>query len=373
MMQFGIFDGSTELTTGFRFRIESQEKKHMNAFPSEVLSDNPKSAIQNPKLVGIFAIALTFALGGAVAIAQQPEKMPRIGYVDAGSRATTGHRAQAFLQGLRELGYIERENVVIEYRWAEGKLDRLPGFVAELVHAKVDVLVSSATPAIRSAKGQTATIPIVMAGVTDPVGNGFVASLARPGGNITGLTHIAPDLTGKRLELLKEVVPHLLRVAVFWNPNQPGQQAAFDEAQVAARGLKVTVISVEVRNREEIEAVLTGMEKLRPEALFELPDPLIFGNRQLITNSAAKHRIPAMYSFREYVDAGGLMSYGASFPDLVRRAATYVDKILKGAKPAELPVEQPTKFDLVINLKTAKQIGLTIPQSVLYRADSVIR
>ena len=324
------------------------------------------------KFVG-FALMLLLSALSVSAAAQQPTKVPRIGYVDAGSPAMTGHRAQAFVQGLRDLGYVEGENIVIEYRWADGKLDRLPGFVTDLVHAKVDVIVSSASPAIRFAKEQTSTIPIVMAGVTDPVGVGFVASLARPGGNITGLTHLSPDLSGKRLELLKEVVPHLLRVAVLWNSNQPGQPAAFKETQVAAQALKVTLISMEVRNREEIERVLSAAAKERPQAMFELPDPLTFFNRQLITEFAAKHKLPAMYSFREYVDAGGLMSYGTSFPDLFRRAATYVDKILKGTKPADLPVEQPMKFEFIINLKTAKQIGLKIPPNVLARADRIIK
>ena len=305
--------------------------------------------------------------------AQSAKKVPRIGYVGAGSTATAGHHAQAFAQGLRELGYVEGQNIVIEYRWAEGKLESLPALVADLVRLRVDVIVSSATPAIQFAKEQTSTIPIVMAGVTDPVGAGIVASLARPGGNITGLTHLSPDLSGKRLELLKEVVPRLVRVAVLWNPNHPGQPAAFKDTQAAALALKVALISSEARNREELERVLSSMAKERPQALFELPDPLIFGNRELMTEFAAKHRLPAMYSFREYVDAGGLMSYGTSFPDLFHRAATYVDKILKGAKPADLPVEQPKKFEFIINLKTAKQIGLTIPPNVLVRADKVIK
>jgi putative ABC transport system substrate-binding protein len=322
---------------------------------------------------------LTWLLGtilltsSPLASAQQQAKVPRIGLVDAGSPANTGHRAQAFVEGLRELGYVDGKNVAIEYRWAEGNLERLSGFVAELIHSKVDVIVSSATPAIHIAKKQTVNIAIVMAGVTDPVANGFVVSLARPRGNITGLTHMSPDLTGKRLELLKEVVPRLLRVGVLWNPNQPGQSAAYREMQVAADALKVTLISMAARNRDEIEAVLVGLGKERPQALFELPDPLIFFNRKLIAAFAAKQRLPAMYSFREYVDAGGLMSYGTNFPALFHRAATYVDKILKGAKPADLPVEQPTKFELVINLKTAEQIGLTIPPSVLARADRVIK
>ena len=320
----------------------------------------------------IMLCAMLFAYC-ASAQAQPSKRMPRIGYVDAGSPATTGHRADAFIRGLRELGYVDGENITIDYRWAEGKLERLSGFVAEFVHAKVDVIVSSATPAIRIAKEQTTTIPIVMAGVTEPVANRFVASLARPGGNVTGLTHIAPDLSGKRLELLKEVVPNLLRVGVLWNPNQPGQPAAFKDMQPSAQALKVTLISLEAGSREDIVRVLSAAGKERPQALFELPDPLIFTNRKLITEFAAKHKLPAMYSFREYVDDGGLMSYGTSFPALLHRAATYVDKILKGAKPADLPVEQPTKFELVINLKAAKQIGLSIPPNVLARADKVIR
>src|ERR1044071_108558 len=322
------------------------------------------------RLLIIFFSCLLFGPSSSTE-AQQAKRVPVVGYVDAGSPATTGQRAQGFTQGLNELGYVDGQNLTIEYRWADGKLDRLPAFVADVVRSRVDVIVSSATPAIRIAQEQTTTIPIVMAGVTDPVGVGFVASLARPGGNITGLTHLAPDLTGKRLELLKEVFPRLLPVAVLWNPQQPRQRLGYAESQADAQGLKLTLTSAEARNREEIEAAFLAMRKERVEAFFELPDPVIFVNRKLIVALAAKHRIPAMYSFSEYVDSGGLISYGASFPGLFRRAATYVDKILKGAKPADLPVEQPTKFDLVINLKTAKQVGVAIPQSVLYRADKV--
>jgi putative ABC transport system substrate-binding protein len=321
----------------------------------------------------LFCSLMTVLLITGLVEAQQSNKVPRIGYVDAGSPATTGHRAEAFVQGLRDLGYVEGQNILIEYRWAGGKLERLPAFVEDIVRLKVDVIVSSATPAIRLAKEQTSTIPIVMAGVTDPVGVGFVTSLSHPGGNITGLTHLSPDLSGKRLELLKEVVPRLRRVAVLWNPDHPGQPAAFKDTRVAAQALKVTVISIETRNKEEIERALSGIGKERPQGLFELPDPLTFFNRELITQFAAKHKLPAMYSFREYVDAGGLMSYGTSFPDLFRRAATFVDKILKGARPADLPVEQPMKFEFVINLKAAKQIGLAIPPNVLARADKVIK
>jgi putative ABC transport system substrate-binding protein len=298
--------------------------------------------------------------------------VPRIGYVGAGSPATAGHHAQAFVQGLRELGYVEGQNIAIEYRWAEGKLERLPALVADLVRLRVDVIVSSATAAIRAAKEQTTTIPIVMAGVTNPVEVGLVASLARPGGNITGLTHLAPDLSGKRLELLKEAVPRFRRVAVLWDPSHPGAPLAFNETQQAARTLRVTLISMEARNREELERVLFAIGKERPQALFALVDTLTFSHRGLIIEVAAKHKLPAMYGFREWVDAGGLISYGTNFAGLFRRAATYVDKILKGTKPSELPVEQPMRFELVINMKTAKALMLTIPQTVLFRADHLI-
>jgi putative tryptophan/tyrosine transport system substrate-binding protein len=326
------------------------------------------------KAAALSILVSVMLLGVAVpAEAQQTKKIPRIGYVGAGSPITAGHHAQAFAQGLGELGYVEGQNIVIEYRWAEGKLERLPTFVADFVRLRSDVIVSSATPAIRAAKEQTSTIPIVMAGVTDPVGLGFVASLARPGGNITGLTHLSPDLAGKRVELLKEVVPRLSRLAVLWNPNHPGQPSVFKDTQLAAQALQVTPISMEARNKEELERALSAIGKERLQALLELADPLTFFHRELIIEVAAKHRVPAMYGFSEWVDAGGFMSYGTSFPDLFRRAATYVDKILKGTKPGELPVEQPKKFELVINLKTAKQIGLTIPPNVLARADRVIK
>ena len=321
-----------------------------------------------------FVSSVPVALLGAplVAAAQSPAKHPRIGYVGAGSPATAGHHARAFVEGLRDHGYVDGQNIAIEYRWAEGKLERLPGLVTDLIRVRVDVLVSSAAPAIRAAKERTSTMPIVMAGVTDPVGLGFVASLGRPGGNITGLAHLSQDLAGKKLELLKEVVPGLLRVAILWNPNHPGQPRAFKDTQVAAQALQVKLVSVEARNREELEASLSALGKERPQALLEVTDPLTFANRALITEVAARHRLPAMYGFKEFIEAGGLMSYGANFADLFRRAATYVDKILKGAKPGDLPVEQPSKFELAINLKTAKALGLTIPPALLLRADQVI-
>jgi len=318
------------------------------------------------------AVALLLLAAPLEGEAQQTTKIPRIGYVGAGSPATAAHQVRAFLLGLRELGYLEGQNVVIEYRWAEGKLDRLPALVADLVRLRVDVIVSSATAAIRTAKEQTSTIPIVMAGVTDPVGLGLVASLSRPGGNITGLTHLAPELSRKRLELLKEVVPRLSRVTVLWDPHHPGAQVAFKETQVAAQALQVTLVSMEAQNREELERVLLTIGRERPQALFVFADTFTFFHRGLITEVATKHRFPAMYPFSDWVDAGGLMSFGANFAGLFQHAATYVDKILKGAKPAELPVEQPTKFELVISIKTAKALGLTIPRLTLLRADRVI-
>ena len=320
-----------------------------------------------------------FVIGGIAALSaplaiEAPHgwTIPRIGYVGAGSAATAGHHANAFVDGLRQHGYIDGQNIVVEFRWAEGRLEQLPGLVVDLVRRSVDVIVSSATPAIRIAKEQTETIPIVMAGVTDPVGAGFVANLARPGGNITGLTHLSPDLAGKKLALLKEVIPGLRRVAVLWNPNHPGQPRAYKDTQAAALAMRVTLVSLEARNRQDLEAVLLAIGKTAPNALLELTDPLTFFHRALITETAGRHRLPAMYSWREFADAGGLMSYGADFSDLFRRAASYVARILKGAKPAELPVEQPTKFEFVLNVKTAKALGLTIPSSLLARADQVI-
>ena len=322
-----------------------------------------------------FLVTLTLSLLAAplASNAQPPTKVPRVGYVGAGSTATAGHHARAFVEGLRQHGYVEGQNVAIEYRWAEGKIERLPALVADLVHLNVDVMVSSAAPAIRVAQEQTSTIPIVMAGVTDPVGFGFVASLAQPGGNITGLTHLHSDLAGKRLELLKETVPGLSRVAVLWNPNHPGQPRVFRDTLVAAQALQMTLISLEARTRDQLEAVLVAIGQERPQALLELVDPLTFFHRELIVQAAAQHRLPAIYGFKESVDAGGLISYGTDFAELFRRAATYVDKILKGVKPADLPVEQHMKFVLVIDLKTAEALGITIPPMLLFQADEVIR
>jgi putative tryptophan/tyrosine transport system substrate-binding protein len=313
--------------------------------------------------------ALLFALSFP-AEAQQPTKVPRIGYLSSASPSAGLSRIEAFRQGLRELGYVEGKNVVIEYRYAEGKLDHLPALAAELVHLKVDVIVTSAAVATRRAKETTVTIPIVMAQDGDPVGSGFVASLARPGGNITGLSSLSPEVSGKRLELLKEIVPRLSRVVVLGTSTSPGSAQGLRETELAARAFGAQLQYLDILDPKDIESTFREASKGRADGVLVLSSPVFNSHR---TQLAVKSRLPATYSAAEYVEDGGLMSYGTNIADLSRRAATYVDKILKGAKPADLPVEQPTKFELVINLKTAKQIGVTIPQSVLYRADKVIR
>ena len=280
---------------------------------------------------------------------------------------------KAFQQGLRELGYVEGQNIVIEYRFGEGKSDRYDYLAAELVQLKVDVIVTSSTPAIESVKNATSTIPIVMAASADPVGSGLIASLDRPGGNITGLAMLSPELSGKRLEILKETVPRLSRVAVLWNPKNISSVASWKESQLAALGLKMQVQSIEVRGPGDFNNLSDALVKERFQALNVVMDPLIRAHMTLVVEFAMDSRLPAIYEDVDFVDRGGLMWYGASHPDLYHHAATYVDKILKGAKPADLPVEQPMKFEFVINLKAAKQIGLTIPPNVLARADRVIR
>jgi len=305
--------------------------------------------------------------------AQQPGKVYRIGYLTAATPSTMAARTEALRQGLRELGYVEGKNIVIEWRYAEGKLDRLPALLAELVRLKVDVIVTAGPPGTRAAKEAAVTIPIVMAQDSDPVGNGYVASLARPGGNITGLATLAPEISGKRLELLKETVPRLSRVAVLGNSTEPGNAQVLRETELATEAFKVQLQSLDVLGPKDIETAFRSASKGHADAVLVLPSPVINSQRTEFVELAVKNRLPAIYPFPEYVEAGGLMTYGVSFIDLARRAATYVDKILKGANPADLPVEQPTKFELVINLKTAKQIGLTIPPNVLVRADKVIK
>jgi len=320
-------------------------------------------------------LALGMLVTPLAADAQQAAKVPRIGYL-ATNLAASPHTHEAFLQGLRDLGYVEGRNVVIEYRNAEGKYDRLPALAADLVALKVDIIVAPPTLAALAAKQATKTIPIVFAVAADPVTSGLVTSLARPGGNVTGLSILGPELVGKCLELLKQAVPRVSRVAVLWQPGAAGERTEKDMlkgAEVAARALGVRPQFVEARGPADFDRAFSEMTRARAGALTVLASSMFFNERRRLVDLAAKNRLPAVYPWREGVDAGGLMSYGANLADLNRRAATYVDKILKGAKPADLPVEQPTRFELVINLKTAKALGLTIPQSVLIRADEVIQ
>jgi putative ABC transport system substrate-binding protein len=307
--------------------------------------------------------------------AQQPKKIPLIGFLSARDPATESVRANAIRLALRELGYIEGQNIAIEYRYAHGKLDRLPELAAELVRLKVDIVVAGGDPGIRAAKNATKTIPIItMGGGGDPVVEGFIDSLARPGGNVTGITNLGTELGGKRLELLKEAVPKTSRVAVLYEPTAPGNVRDVKEALPgAARALKLTLRSWEIRAADDFDRVFTALIKERPDGLYVSPGPLINVNQKRTVAFVLKSRIPAMYSNRDAVDAGGLMYYGADLADSYRRVAYFVDRILKGAKPAELPVEQPMRFEFVINLKTAKQIGLTIPQWTLMKATKVIQ
>jgi putative ABC transport system substrate-binding protein len=310
-----------------------------------------------------------------VAEAQQADKVARIGYL-ATSQAGSLRAPEAFLQGLRDLGYVEGRNVAIEIRSAEGKPERFPALAAELVALKVDVILVGSTPQALAAKQATKTIPIVFIGAADPVGSGLVTSLARPGGNVTGSSNLAQGLFGKRLEQLTQAVPGVSRVAVLWHPGTLGdrtEKEMLKAADVAARALGVGLQFVEARGPEDFDRAFSDMTRARAGALTVLPSNMFTNERRRLVDLAAKNRLPAVYPFREFVDAGGLMSYGANIPDLSRRAATYVDKILKGVKPADLPVEQPTKFELVVNLKAAKALGLTIPPSLLQRADEVIQ
>ncbi|MBI3001524.1 MAG: ABC transporter substrate-binding protein [Deltaproteobacteria bacterium] len=305
-----------------------------------------------------------------LAHAQQPGKMPRIGYLEIGSKL--GHVSEAFLQGLRDLGYVEGKNIIIEYRGdPQRREDRLPELAADLVRLKVDVIVALDPPAAHAAQNATKTIPIVIRSTADPVRAGFVSSLARPGGNITGMTSISSELYGKRLELLKEVIPRLSRVAVLRNPDRSA--SAFEAMQNAARSLALQLQSLEVRNPNDFENAFRAAGKARAQALITIRTPLINDQRKQIADLAITSRLPAIYDERAYVEADGLMSYGTNLDDLRRHAAVFVDKILKGRKPADLPVEQPMKFELIINLKAAKQIGLTVPPNVLARADKIIR
>jgi putative ABC transport system substrate-binding protein len=321
--------------------------------------------------IGVIAGGLLVA--PLVAEAQQAAKVPRIGFLGNSTAALEANLVGPFREGLRDLGYVEGRNILIEYRWAEGQYERFPALIAELVALKVDVIVTAGTPASLAVKKATTSIPLVMVAVGDPIGVGLVASLARPGGNVTGLSSIAPELEGKRLELLREVVPKLSHIAVLWNPDNPFHAGSLKETRAAAQVLGIKVQLLGVRVSEEFPAAFAAILRERPGALLVLADRIFLHNRARIVDFEAKHRLPGVYAYRELVEAGGLMSFGPSYPGMHRQAAHYVDKILKGSKPADLPVEQPTKFELRINLKAAKALGLTIPQSVLLRADQVIQ
>jgi putative ABC transport system substrate-binding protein len=318
-------------------------------------------------LVGLILASVPFAEG------QQTRNVPRIAYLSFNSASSQAARLEVFRQGLRQLGYVEGKNILIEYRYAEGKLDRIPVLAAELVGLKVEVIVTGGPASTRPAKEATSKIPIVMVFDTDPVGNGFVASLARPGGNITGSSTLAPELSGKQLEFLKEIVPKVFRVAVLGNSTNAGNAQMLREVELAAGAFGVKLQYLDVLNPKDIETAFREVSKARAEAVLVLTSPVVTSHPKQFIELAAKSRLPAIYWSPEFVEAGGLMAYSVSITDLFRRAATYVDKILKGVNPADLPVEQPIKFELIINLKAAKQIGLTIPPNVLARADKVIK
>jgi len=331
--------------------------------------------MENLKSLGLSLIAFMLAVTSVVAEAQQPKKVPRIGYLSAIDRATESSRIEAIRLALRELGYIEGQTVTTEYRYADGNPNRIGKLAEELVRLKVDLIVTTGgDPVIRAAKNATQTIPIVMVGGgSEPIGAGFVESLARPGGNITGFTNLGTELTGKRLELLQEAVPKIVRVAVLYESTIPGNMIQMKEARATAPTLRLAVQAFDVRDAEGFERVFAALKKQPPDGLYVPGGPVMNTHAKQIVAFASKNRLPSIYSRTEFVNAGGLMSYGTDLGHSYRRVAYYVDRILKGAKPADLPVEQPKKFEFVVNLKTAKQIGLTIPPNVLARADRVIR
>jgi putative ABC transport system substrate-binding protein len=315
--------------------------------------------------------------GGLLAVplaaeGQQTGKVYRIGFLGNSTAALEANLVGPFREGLRDLGYVEGRNVLIEYRWAEGKYDRFPALIGELLALKVAVIVTAGTPATLAVKKATTSVPLVMLAVGDPVGTGIVPSLSHPGGNITGLTAISTEMDAKRLELLREVVPSVSYIALLWNAGSPLQVLAEKQVQAAAQVLRMRVLSLGVKTEEEIKSALAVMARERPDALLVLADRLLLHHRALIMDFATRHRLPGVHAYRELVEAGGLMSFGPSYADMHKRAAYFVDRILKGAKPGDLPVERPLTFELVINLKTARALGLTIPQSLLQRADQVI-
>jgi putative tryptophan/tyrosine transport system substrate-binding protein len=324
------------------------------------------------KGIGII-ITLGLLLGSLAAQAQQTGNVYRIGFLGNSTAALEANLVGPFREGLRDLGYVEGRNVLIEYRWAEGKYDRFPALIGELLALKVAVIVTAGTPATLAVRKATTSVPLVMTAVGDPVGAGIVPSLSHPGGNITGLTAISTEMDAKRLELLREVVPSVSHIAVLWNAGSPLQVLAEKQVQAAAQVLRIRVLSRGVTTEEEIKSALAVMARERPDALLVLADRLLLHHRALIMDFAIHHRLPGVHAYRELVEAGGLMSFGPSYAEMHRRAAYFVDRILKGAKPGDLPVERPLTFELVINLKTAKALGLTIPQSVLLRATEVIQ
>ena len=348
---------------------------------SDFHSDNPKSktcgesyrTIKNPKWLGLSVTALVLVMAGAVAQAQQTTKVTPIGYLVGGSLSANAARIEAFRHGLRELNYVEGTNIVIEWRSSEGKLDRLPALAAELVRHKVEIIVTAGGGSTRAAKEATSTIPIVMTQDPDPVATGIVASLARPGGNITGMSNFAPELSGKRLEILREVVPKLSRVAVLGTATLPGYAQVIREIEPAAKAFGVQLQYLDVQNPKDIENAFRAAVKGRADGVLTVQSGILVSQRPQIVEFAAKNRFPAIFHDGRYVEDGGLMYYGVNVLDLDRRAATYVDKILKGRKPADLPVEQPMRFEFIVNLQAAKKIGLTIPPNVLVRATKVIR
>ena len=355
-------------------KVFSRRQSEISAQLLESGNQQRSEKTMSKKLIGVALCSLLLA-PCFPAQAQQPGHVPRVGFVSgAGDPSNPGPAVEGFRQGLQDRGYVEGKNILVEYRYAEGRRDRIPSLVKDLVQLKVDVLVLVTLPSVRAAKEATKTIPIVMVLAVDPVAEGLVDSMARPGGNITGLATLQRQLSGKRLELLKEVVPAMLRVAVLRDADAPGSAMGFKEYETAARALKIELQSLEVRGPEpDLEGAFQAAAKGRASAFVTVRNPLLRRNTKRIAELAIKNRLPSLYEGSESVEAGGLMSYAVNDAENFKRAVYYVDKFLKGANPADLPVEQPTKFELVINLKTAKQIGLTIPETVLYRADRVIK
>lgn len=324
------------------------------------------------RLALMLVLALGFGWTALTVHAQGADKLPRVGFLGNSTATLEANLIGPFRDGLRDLGYVEGQNILIEYRWAEGNYQRFPELIAELIASKVDVIVTAGTPATQAYQKARTSIPLVMVAVGDPVGTGIVASLNRPGGNITGLTSISPDLESKRIELLREVIPELSHIAVLWNPKNAFHAIENKQVETAAASFRMKVLYLGVETQDQIGNAFAQILEEGPEALLVLADRVFLHNRALIMDFATKYHLPGVYAYLELVEAGGLMSYGPSYADMHKRAATYVHKILKGAKPADLPVEQPTKFNLVVNLKTAKALGLKIPQSLLLRADEVI-